>query len=92
MLETHELKRMPESMHLMSIAVGIRRPVAGRGEAVLSGAQPGATERMPRKMNLLAIWSESPGGPIQLKGADKQSAWASRLDTNRNEHVGTQPL
>ena len=86
------MKRMPESMHLMSIAVGIRRPVAGRGEAVLSGAQPGATERMSRKRNLLATWPDSPCGPIQLKGADKQSACASRLDTNIDEHDGTQPL
>ena len=92
MLEPHELKRMPESMHVMSIAVGIRRPVAGRAEAVLSGAQHGAPERIPRKINLLAIWSETPGGPIQLKGSDKQYAWPSRLDTNRDEHVGTQLL
>ena len=60
--------------------------------ALLSGAQRGAHERMQRKTNLLAIWSESPGGPIQLKRADKQAAWASRLDTNRDEHVGTQLL
>ena len=83
---------MPESMHLMSIAVGIRRPVAGRAEAVLSGAQRGPHERMQRKINLLAIWSETPGGPIQLKETDKQYAWPSRLDTNRDEHVGTQLL
>jgi len=79
-------------MDLISIAMGIRRTVAGRAEAVLSVAQHGAPERIPRKINLLAIWSETPGGPIQLKGSDKQYAWPSRLDTNRDEHVGTQLL
>ena len=79
-------------MHLMSVALEIRRPVARRAEALLSGAQRGAHERMQRKTNLLAIWSGSPGGPIQLKSDDKQAVWASRLDTNRDEHVGTQLL